>query len=243
MSEGSAAVTAGKVLAAGVYAAAEDRRVAQLVGELSTARRASVEQRWVGLGLGDAPLDLAPVTVSMVREPRPRFELLNELLGGIDLGGYDLLLVCDDDVTLPEGFLDRYLELVARHDLALAQPAHAHGSVVENAIVEQMDGLDARLTRFVEAGPLFSIRRDAFRVLLPFDEGSPFGWGYEVVWPVAMEAAGLRMGIVDATPVTQHPRRAAPHAPPVEWRARKAFLDKRPHVSRAEAFTILEAYA
>jgi hypothetical protein len=233
----------GRVLSAGVYLNDHESAVGKIVAELRTSSNWSVEHRWIAVGAGDVPAEVAPDTAFVVHAPRPKFQLLNEILGPIVLAPYDYLLVCDDDVRLPAEFLDRYLEQVVRHDLALAQPARTHDSPSLNSFVEQMDGVDARLTRFVEAGPLFSIRRDVFGLLLPFDDGSPFGWGYDLMWPVAIQAAGLRMGIVDATPIAQPARRAAGlHAPP-DPRAVKTFLDRHPHISRAEAFTLLEAYA
>lgn len=233
-----------RVLAVGVHLTDRESGIARVVGELRNSRRWSVEQRWIAVGQGEVPSEVAAVTVSVVRAPRPRFELLNRLLVQDTVKQYDYVLVCEDGVRLQDGFLDRYLELVGRHDLALAQPARTHGSLINHRIVEQMEGLDARQTRFVEISPLFSIRRDALDVLLPFDEASPMGWGYDFVWPVVMEAAGLRMGIVDATPVT-HDLRGLPayYDLAAEQRVMKAFLDERPHVSRAEAFTVLEAYA
>lgn len=234
----------GRVLAVGIYLTDRENRVRHVSQELGRSRRWSVEQRWIALGRCEVPPDVAPVTASAVRDLRPKFELLNRLLEPGQLDAYDYVLVCDDDVHLPEGFVDGYLELVRLHDLALAQPARAHGSFIDHAIVEQMDGLDARLTRFVEIGPVFSVRRDALRLLVPFDEASPMGWGYDFVWPVVIEEAGLRMGIVDATPVAHDLRRPAAHYDVMaEQRVMKAFLDARPHVSRAEAFTVLEAYA
>lgn len=210
---------------------------------LAASRAWSVEQRWIATGGGTPDPAVAPVTVKAIEAPRPRFALVNELLAGVSLDRYAYVLVCDDDFRVPEAFVDRYLALVGRHDLALAQPARTHGSHVEHAITEQMEGLDARLTRFVETGPLFSIRRDALRLLVPFDEAAPEGRGCEFVWPVALETAGLRMGIVDATPLTCDLRPPGLRDVAAEQRLMKAFLDQRSHVSRAEAFTILEAYA
>jgi hypothetical protein len=235
---------ARKVLAAGIYLTERENHVRQVVEELGRSADWHVEQRWIALGRGEVPDDVAAVTASVVPDLRPKFALLNGLLDPGELEGYDHVLVCDDDVRMPPAFVDRYLALVEQHDLALAQPARTHGSYLDHSIVEQMDGLRARRTRFVEIGPVFSIRRDALHLLLPFDEASPMGWGYDFVWPVAMERAGLRMGIVDETPVEHDLRRPAAHYDVrAEQRVMRAFLDARPHVSRAEAFTVLEAYA
>ena len=55
---------------------------------------------------------------------RGKFENLNRLLAAHPANGHDWLLVVDDDVELPRGFLDRFLFLCERFSLSLAQPAH-----------------------------------------------------------------------------------------------------------------------
>ncbi len=231
-----------RVLAVGIYLADCENLVPHIAAELARSRRWAVEQRWIALGRGDVADELASVTVSRAA-PTPKFKLLNRLLRPEDLEPYEFVFVCDDDISLPEAFVDRYLDLVVRHDLALAQPARTHESYIDHHLVEQLDGVDARRTRFVEIGPVFSIRRDVYRHLLPFDGASPMGWGYDFVWPVTIERAGLRMGIVDATPVAHEIRKPGAHyGLAAHDRAMKAFLGSRAHLSRAEAFTILEAY-
>jgi len=54
-------------------------------------------------------------------EGRGKFENLNALLAEHPPDGFDWLLVVDDDVELPHGFLDRFLFLSERFSLALAQ--------------------------------------------------------------------------------------------------------------------------
>ena len=53
-----------------------------------------------------------------------KFENVNALLAHHRLADYDWLIVADDDIELPRGFLDRFLGLAERFDLRLAQPAH-----------------------------------------------------------------------------------------------------------------------
>jgi hypothetical protein len=243
-----AAASAGaarSVLVVGIYLVDREHNAVEIVRELGRSRRWQVEQRWVALGKSTIPDLLASVTAWQAEGPRPKFGLLNELLSRFfDRGRHAYVLVCDDDVTMPAAFLDRYLDLVERHDLALAQPARTHDSYTDHAIVEQLEGLDARATRFVEIGPVFSMRQDVLPLLVPFDVASPMGWGYDYVWPVQIERAGRRMGIVDATPVGHTLRKPAAHYSHREHlRAMKAFLAARPHLTRDEAFTILEAYS
>jgi hypothetical protein len=232
-----------RILVVGVYLADKENRAVEIARELAAARGWAVEQRWAALGRSPIPPPLAEVTTFREKRRRGKFVLLNRLLAGVDLEQFAYVLVTDDDIGLPGGFVDDYLGLVVRHDLALAQPARTHESYIDHWIVEQQDGLAARRTRFVEIGPLFTMRRDAARLLTPFSEESPMGWGYDQVWPLAMEEAGLGMGIVDATPVGHDLRK------PVAFYdnrdasyAMKSFLAHRRYLSLLEAFHIVEAY-
>lgn len=244
VSEGSRGAAENRVLVGGVYLADRENRAAEIAWELRQSQRWQVEQKWVALGEAAVPEVLEPVTAWRAEQALPKFVLLNRLLSQCELDGYAFILICDDDIDLPTAFLDRYLDLVTKHDLALAQPARTHDSYIDHTIVEQLDGLDARRTRFVEIGPLFSVARKAYRYLLPFDESSPMGWGYDYVWPVVMEETGLRMGIVDATPVAHRLRKPVSNYSFQEARAAmRAFLARRPHLSKHEAFSILEAYS
>ncbi len=241
--EGLVGVSA-PVLVAGVYLADRENLALGIAREMEQSRRWQVEQKWIALGKAAIPDALAPVTAWRAESQQPKFRLLNRLLGQVDLGRYEFVLVCDDDIVLPEGFVDHYLELVLRHGFALAQPARTHDSYIDHPIVEQRDGLEARRTRFVEIGPLFSMRRDMVRHLFPFSEESPMGWGYDFVWPVVIERAGLRMGIIDATPVAHKLRKSVTYYDhDSAWREMDAFLARRPHLTRREAYSIVEAYS
>ncbi len=75
-----------------------------------------------------APSCCAAATRSTSRTAPPaargKFENLNALLAAHPPDGFDWLLVVDDDVALPRGFLDRFLFLAERLDLR-ARPARA----------------------------------------------------------------------------------------------------------------------
>ncbi len=232
-----------RVLVAGVYLADKEHRAVEIARELAAAREWAVEQRWVALGRAPSPPALADVTAFRERRRRGKFVLLRRLLDGVDLERFAHVIVTDDDIGLPRGFLDDYLALVARHDFALAQPARTHESYIDHWIVEQQEGVVARRTRFVEIGPLFSMRRDAARLLTPFSEESPMGWGYDQVWPIVMEGAGLRMGIVDATPVAHDLRKPVAFYDDRDASyAMKSFLARRRYLPLGEAFHVVEAY-
>jgi GT2 family glycosyltransferase len=169
-------------------------------------------------------------------DERGKFERLRALLDELpgELAAADWLLIVDDDVALPRGFLDRFLGAAERAGLRMAQPAHRRRSHAAWPVTRRRPGQDVRLTRFVEIGPVTALRRDTFGVLLPFPPLA-MGWGLDVHWGALAQEHGWPVGVVDATPA----RHTAPaggaygrDAPVAEARA---FLRERPYVTRAEA--------
>jgi hypothetical protein len=239
----ASAMPGRNVLVTGVYLSDKDHQAPAIVDELARSARWHVEQRWVALGHGHVPDALARYTIAHRTTASPKFTIVNEVLADLRLADYAYIVICDDDVTLPAGFLDDFLEVVGKYDFALAQPARSHDSFIDHPFVEQLDGLTARWTRFVEIGPLFSIRHDALSHLVPFDEASPMGWGYDFVWPTTMERAGLKLGIVDSTCVVHNLRKPVAHYDHGGAdQAMQRYLGTRPHVSKAEVFSIVESY-
>jgi GT2 family glycosyltransferase len=137
-----------------------------------------------------------------------KFENLNALLREHPPGGYDWLLVIDDDVALPRGFLDVFLFLAERFDLALAQPAHRRRSHAAWRVTRRRPGRVAHETRFVEIGPVTAFHARTFQELLPFPE-LRFGWGLELHWSALAQARGWREGVIDAVPIAHVLRRVA----------------------------------
>jgi hypothetical protein len=232
------------VLILGIYLSKHKNYIEHLVNQFNSPGQWNVKQKWIGLGRKYSSHEVLKVTVMSIQDSVPKFVLLNKILSEEDLTQYDFVIICDDDIVLPEGFLEKYLELVVKYDLALAQPARTHNSYIDWHFVEQLSGLKARRTRYVEIGPLFSVRKDIYSVIFPFDESVYMGWGYDFVWPCIIEKLSLRMGIIDATPVDHSLRK------PVEnyqyQRANKSmtdYLSQNPHLSKVEAFRVLESYA
>ena len=234
---------AKRILIIGVYLPGQPNYAVETIDALGMASNWQVEQRWAALGEGVIPEPIADRTAMVISQRTPKFALLNRLLTEVRLSDYDYLMVCDDDVLLPDGFLDHYLGLVERHGFALAQPARTANSYSDHPFVEQLPGLKARRTRFVEIGPVFSIRHDLFDRLLPFDTRSPMGWGLDFAWPCIVEGAGLAQGIIDATPV-DHSLRKPVHN--YDWGTSDGqmhdFLLSVPHLAHSQAFRILESY-
>jgi hypothetical protein len=159
---------------------------------------------------------------------------LNAALAVHPAAGYDWLLLVDDDVALPRGFLDAFLFLAERFGFTLAQPAHALRSHAAWDVTRRRVLPVARRTRFVEIGPVTAIHARAFDALLPFPD-LQMGWGLDAHWAALAQARGWTLGVIDATPV-RHLRPVAASYPRGAALAEAAtFLAERPYVTRAEA--------
>jgi hypothetical protein len=231
------------VLVVGVYISAQTNNIEHIVGQFALSHNWKVAQKWAVIGDEANAPSVKNVTRLRLEKGLPKFVILNRLLADEALDNYDFILLSDDDISLPPDFLDTYLDLVVKYDFALAQPARTHRSYIDHHFVAQMPGLIARKTRFVEIGPLLSLRRDIFSTLLPFDESSPMGWGYDFVWPCLMSRKGVSIGIIDATPVEHSMRKPVMNYSYDETnRAMAVFLSQHQHLTRGEAFTILESF-
>jgi GT2 family glycosyltransferase len=169
---------------------------------------------------------------------RGKFENLNALLAAHPPQEHDWLIVVDDDVALPAGFLDRFLHAAESVGLRLAQPAHRLHSHAAWEVTRRRPGVTVRETSFVEIGPVTAFHRDTFATLLPFPE-LRMGWGLDAHWAAVAREHGWRIGVVDATPVG-HTLRPAGDAYPREAAAAeaRAFLAERPYVRRDEVRTL-----
>ena len=166
---------------------------------------------------------------------RGKFENLDALLADHPADGHDWLLLLDDDVVLPPGFLDDLIAAAERFDLTLAQPAHRRHSHAAWTVTHRRAGALARQTAFVEIGPVTLIRADAFAALLPFPP-LRMGWGLDVHWSALARDHGWREGVVDAVPILHAaaPAAAAYSRAAAEAEAR-AFLADHPYLPRDEA--------
>jgi len=175
-------------------------------------------------------------------EGRGKFENLNTLLAEHPPGGFDWLLVIDDDVELPRGFLDRFLFLSERFSLALAQPAHRLDSHAAWAVTRRQPGSVMHETSFVEIGPVTAFARATFPVLLPFP-ALRMGWGLDVHWAALAREHGWRCGVVDAVAIRHRAAPAAAAYPRAEAIAEaRAFLAERPYLSASEAQRVLTTH-
>jgi hypothetical protein len=173
---------------------------------------------------------------------RGKFENLNELLKDHPAQGHDWLLVIDDDVELPAGFLDRFLFLAERFGLRLAQPAHRHRSHAAWSITRRRAWCVLHETAFVEIGPVFAFQASTFDVLLPFPP-LRFGWGLDAHWSAIAREQQWPIGVIDATPVLHGQRRiASSYAREDAIAEGREFLAGRPYVRADEARRMLVSH-
>jgi Glycosyltransferase like family 2 len=161
---------------------------------------------------------------------RGKFENLNRLLSEHPAAGHDWLVVVDDDVALPHGFLDAFVFLAERFELRLAQPAHRLRSHAAWALTRRRATSVVRESRFVEIGPVFAFQAATFKTLLPFPE-LRFGWGLDAHWSAVAAEHGWREGIVDATPMRHGLRQiASAYSREAAVAEAREFLAERPYL-------------
>jgi hypothetical protein len=166
---------------------------------------------------------------------RGKFENLNGLLARHQLDGYDWVLVVDDDVRLPRGFLDVFVFLAERFELRLAQPAHRALSHAAWPITRRRMGSLVRETAYVEIGPVVGFQAATFEVLLPFPELRA-GWGLDAHWAALAQSHRWRMGIIDAIAVGHRLRQIAGSYKREEAIAEgRRFLADRPYLNASES--------
>ncbi len=164
-----------------------------------------------------------------------KFENLNALLAAHPLEGRDWLLVIDDDVGFPRGFLDQFLFLAERFDLRLAQPAHRRRSHAAWAVTRRRAGSVVRETGFVEIGPVCAFHRSTFETLLPYPSLRA-GWGLDSHWAALARERGWRIGVLDALPIRHVMRPIADSYRRADAFAEaREFLAERAYVTAAEA--------
>lgn len=236
-----------RVLILGIYLPGIANHAAALSRELLGSDDWEVDLRWASVGARSASArreaELEALTSLHSVERIPKFVLLNRLLADIERDRYRYLLVVDDDIELPKGFLDRFLAVQEARDFTLAQPARTQDSFTDHQFVNQLPGIESRCTHFVEIGPLVSLRRDGFELLLPFDEDAPMGWGLDFVWPVILERHQRRLGIIDVTPMRHALRKPVTTYDYTQTEsAMQAFLARRAHLTLAEACIASQTY-
>ena len=172
-----------------------------------------------------------------------KFENVNALLElAPAVSGFDRLIVCDDDIDLPPRFLDRFVAVCEHLELDLAQPAQSMRSHAAWQVTRTRPFSFARLTDFVEIGPLTGFSARAAEALTPFP-ALRFGWGLDNHWGALGRERGWRLGVVDALPVRHEWQKIASAYTHAEAKAEAAeFLTGRPFVPTHEAQRTLRTF-
>jgi hypothetical protein len=176
----------------GIYRAANAHLVEKL---LAPALSAGWTTAWWALDR-KAPA-LAAHTVGV--GPGEKLPLLDETLRrhGRPRGA---LVLADDDIVFERGDLTELVSIATRAGLGLAQPAHAPGSEVSHGITRAQPRSRARLTTFVESGPLVVVAPETVGRVTPLPTWRGMGWGIELDW-LDLSRDGCRLGIVDAVQI------------------------------------------
>lgn len=167
--------------------------VRDLLGQLPASARVAL---WCLDGV--APADLSDRTVGT--GPGTRAELLNHLVAQLP-ASLDALVLSDDDVRFCIGDLPRLVEVGRRLRLDVYAPGHLASSHANWDFVRRRRGTLARVTDFVEQGPLLVLSPLGRDVVLPLPEGTGMSWGVEVRWWSRARQLQARLGIVDAVAV------------------------------------------
>lgn len=186
-----------KILVIGIYLTDYPNLANHLMKQFSNSQIHLVDQKWVAIGENSVPIELSQNTILHLKEKTPKFKLLNKILSDIDLELYDYIIFTDDDIAIHDSFIDVYVHIVDKYELKIAQPARTRHSFNIHKIVLQKDNSIARVTNFVEIGPIFSFHSSIFKNVLPFPEDAEMGWGLDYVWPKIAEKNSFKIGIVD----------------------------------------------
>jgi hypothetical protein len=122
-----------------------------------------------------------------------KFDLICSLLVEHPPHDNEWVVLADDDVRLTRGNLGRFVAIADRCRFDIAQPGHDRRGFINFGITASKPLARARLTSFVEIGPLFAVSPASQSAVLATFRGARMGWGLEAIW----YAMGLRLGIVD----------------------------------------------
>jgi hypothetical protein len=125
-----------------------------------------------------------------------RCSLLNMLIARTDLSAFDWIVVMDDDFEFQRGSLESFLAIADGAGISLAQPARAYGRYRSFRLINRNPLGVARLTSYLEIGPIVAVNQAWAPRILPFPEGYGMGWGLDLLWS-DLRKEGLRLGVVD----------------------------------------------
>ena len=199
-----------------VYRARNASTVAALIADLPAGSR-------VHLHALDAPAE-ALAAWTRAHGPGARSRLHQALIDAHAPRAGSPLMLVDDDVVFTGPSVADFIALVQRFALDVAQPAHDRMSHTSHPFNHHKRFTLARETRFVETGPLVLFSEKAKRALFPIPDDIQMGYGLDVWWSSRREPDGLRLGIIDGTPINHTGAVRADYAPEAEWALLEDYL-------------------
>lgn len=178
--------------------------------------------------------DVSPELESFTRGSGPggKFGLLQWLLTNYPPISGSWIALCDDDVRFRRGTIVDLVALTRSAGLDLAQPAHRRFGNATHHITLVRPRVVARLTHFVEIGPIVVMSPRCASLLLPFPDVK-MGWGLESIWSGLSLAGELRLGIVDAITV-DHVERPGSHYDMAAARREQDWLHEQSGIGAVE---------
>jgi hypothetical protein len=131
---------------------------------------------------------------------RGKFDNINAAIAKHPIANFDWLILTDDDVELPQDFIDLAMLFSVGNSLKISMPAHRFHSYKSFSVTERSWASTVRLTNFVEIGPVTIINRDAFSGLVPFPS-LRYAWGLDILWSEIAKMERWRLGVIDAIPI------------------------------------------
>lgn len=150
-----------------------------------------------------------------------KIENSNLLMSSQDLSAYDYVLMTDDDIAIPENFIDDIIAISEIANLDIAGPAQRRRSFHNHAITRRESSGLLRLTNYVEVGPTVLFRSTTFPFVFPLPV-TRYGWGVDLLWSKLADQNRWRMGIVDGTPI----RHLSPAGSTYDWDAAYAEMEE-----------------
>lgn len=130
-----------------------------------------------------------------------RMVLLRGLLESSPLGPDSWLLLFDDDAVFVRNGRTCFLDFAASAEVDVAGPSIQTGQAVSHMTMKTHPLRTVREVGFLEVGPVVAFSPRARSTLEIFHPHAAMGWGSDIRWAAQARRLGLRMGIVDATPI------------------------------------------
>jgi hypothetical protein len=165
-----------------------------------SASTIQVDQRWIACGEVPPKESLSPVTHAWVKDREEAWRKLKELLAANHVSKYEYLLLINDEVLLPRGFVATFFGLQRKLGFLAAQPALTAQTLRGPSISVQHTGTIARETSGYRFGPVVSVHNSLFDVVPHIfnADNADLNW-YTPCVPLLGES--IRSGIIDAVPV------------------------------------------